>query len=145
MCLNHKSESGCQFCDKSKFIHTEAGAQPSKKSKKDGAKGSVALLKETVQLGCVYHVSPQRKSILREKWKVGIESHSQVLQGHDASHKKSGKEGPSQGIILKPQERNPWAPKFEEKRKTLGNWPRMFLNSKKRSQKTRSTLLPRLG
>ena len=50
--------------------------------------------------------------------KVGIESHSQVLDGHDASRKNSGEEkGPSQGIILKcePQVRDPWAPKFEER------------------------------
>ena len=45
-----------------------------------------------VQLGCVSHDSPQRKSILRE-WKIGIESHSQVLQGHDASRKNYGMKG----------------------------------------------------
>ena len=36
-----------------KFLHTEAVGQPIKKSKKGGARGSVALLKETIQLGCV--------------------------------------------------------------------------------------------
>ena len=34
---------------------------PSKKSKKDGAKGSVAMLKESVQLGCVSQDSNPRK------------------------------------------------------------------------------------
>ena len=98
MCLNHKSESGCKFGDKCR----KAGGQPSRKSKKGGAKGSVALLKETIQLGCVSHDSPQRKSILRENGKVGIESHGQLLKDHDASRENSGEE---QSIETPKQER----------------------------------------
>ena len=45
----------------------EADEKPSKESKKGGAKRSVALLKESTQLGCVSQDSCQRKSILREK------------------------------------------------------------------------------
>ena len=44
VCLNYLFESGCKCGDKCKFPHTEAGGQPSKKSKKVGAKGSVAVL-----------------------------------------------------------------------------------------------------
>ena len=51
--LNYKSESGCTYGDKCRFRHVEADAQPSKKSKNSGVKGSVALLKESLQLGCV--------------------------------------------------------------------------------------------
>ena len=40
-------------------------------------------------------------------WKIWIESHRQVLQGHDASRKNSGNKGSI--------ERIPWAPKFEER------------------------------
>ena len=47
------------------FRHVEAEEKPSKKLKKGGAKGSVALLKESVQLGCVSQDSHPRKSILR--------------------------------------------------------------------------------
>ena len=45
--------------------------KPSKKSKKGGAKGSVAILKELIQLGCVSQDSCPRKSVLREEGKLG--------------------------------------------------------------------------
>ena len=51
--LNHKSESRCKYGDYRQFRHTEAGGQPRQKSKKSGGKGSVAVFKETIQLGCV--------------------------------------------------------------------------------------------
>ena len=69
--LDHTSESGCKYGDKCKFLHTVAGGQPSKKSKKSGAKRSEASLKETIQLGGVFHDSPKRKSILHENGKLG--------------------------------------------------------------------------
>ena len=47
------------------------GENPSKKSKKGGAKGSVALLKESTQLGCVSRDSCPRKFILREEGNLG--------------------------------------------------------------------------
>ena len=52
-CLNFQSESGCKYGDNCRFRHVEANGQPIKKSKKSGVKGSVALLKESIQLGCV--------------------------------------------------------------------------------------------
>ena len=75
-------------------MSTTAG-QPSEKSKKIGAKGSVAVLKESIQLSCVSRVSQDshpRKS--KERRKFGIKSHRQFLQGHVAPHKKKniGKE-----------------------------------------------------
>ena len=53
------------------FRHVEAEEKPSNKSKENGAKGSVALLKESTQLGCVSQDSYPRKSILLEKGKLG--------------------------------------------------------------------------
>ena len=53
VCLNYESESGCKYGDKCRFAHVEAEEKPSKKSKKGGAKGSVALLKESIRWGCV--------------------------------------------------------------------------------------------
>ena len=69
------------------------GSPVKNQKKKSGGKGSVALLKETKQLCCVSHDSPQKQSILLEKRKIGINLHGQVLEGHDASRKYSGKEG----------------------------------------------------
>ena len=62
VCLNYKSEK----------------AKPNKKSKKGGAKGSVAILKGSKQLGCVPQDSYPTKSILR-------------LQRHLAPSQNSGK------------------------------------------------------
>ena len=53
VCLNYKSEKGCVYGDKCHFRHVEADVKPNKKSKKGGAKGSVAILKVSTQLGCV--------------------------------------------------------------------------------------------
>ena len=88
--LNHKSESGCKYGEKCDFLQTEAGG--STKVKKSGGKGSVAWLKETIQLGCVSQDSPQRKSMLRER-KIGIKLHSPIFQNRDASRKNSGEDG----------------------------------------------------
>ena len=46
-------KTGCACGNKCYFRHVEADEKPSKKSKKGGAKGSVALLKESIQLRCV--------------------------------------------------------------------------------------------
>ena len=49
--------------------------------------------------------------------KIGIKTRRQILQGHLAPNKNSGKKGPSRGIIQKsePHERGPSAPKFGER------------------------------
>ena len=52
-CENYKSETGCICGKKCHFRHVAAEEKPCKKSKKGGAKGSVAILKEFLQLGCV--------------------------------------------------------------------------------------------
>ena len=57
--------------DRCHFRHVEADGKPNKKSKKGGAKGSVALLEESRQLGCVSQDSHPRKSFLRESGKLG--------------------------------------------------------------------------
>ena len=54
------------------FRHTEAGGQPSsKKSKKSGGQGSAALVKENIQMGCVFQDNPHKKSIVLEVGKLG--------------------------------------------------------------------------
>ena len=74
--------------DKCRFRHVEVDVQPGKKSKKSGGKGSVAFLKESRQLGCVSQDSYPRRSILREKGKLGS-SHS-VKFSMGTRHKKYG-------------------------------------------------------
>ena len=63
--------------------HVEAEGKSSKKSKKDGAKGPVALLKESTQLGCVSQNSYPRKCIPREKerWDQNTPSNSPKAPG----------------------------------------------------------------
>ena len=73
------------------FRHVEADEKPSKKSKKGGAKGSVASLKESTHLGCVSQDS-HPKSILRVQRKIGSKSHREILQGHVVPIKNWGEE-----------------------------------------------------
>ena len=71
MCQNYKSETGCICGEKCRFRHVEAEERPSKKTKKGGAKGSVALSKESPKLGRVSQDSYPRKSFLREERRLG--------------------------------------------------------------------------
>ena len=98
-----KSEKGCVHGDKCHVRHVEAEGKPSEKSKKGGAKGSVAMLKESTQLSCVSQDSFPRKSSLRER-------------GNWDQNTRERKR-PSRGIIKKcePQESSPCAPKFGER------------------------------
>ena len=52
-CLFYKSENGSRFGEKCSYTHRPVDEQPSKKSKKNGDKSAVAMLKITRQLGCV--------------------------------------------------------------------------------------------
>ena len=123
------------------FRHVEADAKPSKKSKKGGAKGSVAFLKESTQLGCVYQDSYPRKSIPRKKTKIGIKNRE--------------RKGPSRGVIQKceTQERNPCAPRLAERIQdetkqtdAPAEWHGIYVSSSlKRRTKLRFTLLLKPG
>ena len=93
-CLFYKSESGCRFGEKCSYAHRQLEEQPSKRSKKNGDKSAVAMLKKhesswkpvvcrdtshehhgsvvcnssnTRQLGCVFQdvEPPKSSSILR--------------------------------------------------------------------------------
>ena len=93
VCQNWKFETGCKYGRTCFFRHVEADEKPSKKSKKGGAKGSVALLKVSTQLGCVSQDHCSRKSFLREERKIGIRARRQILQGHVAPNQNLGKNG----------------------------------------------------
>ena len=86
-------------------------------SKKCGAKGSVASLKESLQLGSVSHDPHPRITVQRkeENWDQITPSNSPKAPG---TKQKFGKEkGPSRGMIQKGvlHERNLCAPRFEER------------------------------
>ena len=85
--LFHKSESGCRFGEKCSYAHRQVEEQPGKRSKKNGNKSAVAMLKKnehhhgtgrpvenahpsnTRQLGCVFQdmEPPKSSSILRKR------------------------------------------------------------------------------
>ena len=44
-CLFYKSENGCRFGEKCYYAHRQVDEQPSKRSKRNGDKGAVAMLK----------------------------------------------------------------------------------------------------
>ena len=70
-CQNFKTESGCNFGEKCVCKHAEVDSQPSKKLKKSGGQGSLAWLKNSKQLGCVFQDvrPPKSKSFLRKSKK----------------------------------------------------------------------------
>ena len=94
-------KKGCVHGDKCHFRHVEAEGKPNKKSKKDGAKGSVAILKESIQLGCVSQNFNPRKSILREPGKLGTKHSAKFSKGTWHQIKTRERKGPPRGVIQK--------------------------------------------
>ena len=45
-CLFYKTKSGCRFGEKCSYAHRQVGEQPSKRSKKNGGKSAVAMVKK---------------------------------------------------------------------------------------------------
>ena len=105
------------YGDKCHFRHVEAEGKPCKRSKKGGAKASVAILKETFFWVCVSQDSYPRKSIPREPVKLGTKHAVKFSKGTWHQIKIRERKGPSRGIIQKwaPHERRPCPPKFAER------------------------------
>ena len=117
VCQDYKSETGCTYGNKCFFRHVEAEEKPSNKSKKGGAKGSVALLRSLYKW-VVCLKSLIRETLSTERRKIGIKSRRQILQGHVAPKKNSGKKGSLWREIIQkcePHERSLCAPKFNER------------------------------
>ena len=91
---------------------------PVKSRRKSDVKGSVVLLTESIQLGCVSQDYHPKKSTLREEGKLGS-NHTVKFSKGTWHHVKKNRErkGPSQGVVQKcePQERNACAPKLKER------------------------------
>ena len=90
---------------------------PARKSKKGGAKGSVASLKESTLFGCVSQDSYPRKSVLRGEGKLGSKHAVKFSKGTWHQKEIRERKGPSQGVVYGcgPHERSPCAPKSEER------------------------------
>ena len=85
--------------------------------RKGGAKGSVAILKESVHLGCVSQHSYPRKSTLCEPGMLGSKHTVKFSKGTWHQNKIRERNGSSRGIVqlCAFHERSPCAPKFEER------------------------------
>ena len=117
VCLNCKSEQGCVHGDKCHFRHVEAEGKPNKRSNKGGPKGSVAMSKESGQLGCVSQDFVREKIVLLEQEKLESKHTVKFSKGTWNQIKIRERKVPSRGIILKwsPHERCPCAPRSHEK------------------------------
>ena len=135
-CLFYKSESGCRFGEKCLYAHRQADEQPSKRSKKNGDKSAVAMLKKDehhqrtgrtchecllikyTTIGCVFQdvEPPKSSSILRKS--------SDIRTKAVVRHANIRNRNPSLGMICpsEPHERSSNAPKFEDPSQEETEW-----------------------
>ena len=115
-CLFYKSENVCKLGDKCSYAHRQVDEQPTKRSKKNGDKITVAVLKNTRQLGFVFQVlkPPKSSSILRKSSNIlkpirCVQFTKAVLRHADIRDQK-----PSLGVICPgdPHQRNPQCTKI---------------------------------
>ena len=136
-CLFHKSKSGCRFGEKCSYAHRQVDEHPSKRSKKNGDKSAVAMLKKydlqdrtvrpvvydssknTRQVGCVFQdmEPPKSSSILRKSSDIRKPIRCVKFTKAVARHADIRDQNPSLGYICpgEPHERSPNATKFEDR------------------------------
>ena len=143
-CLFYKSKSGCRFGEKCSYAHRQVDEQPSKRSKKNGDKSAVAMLKKreqhyktekpvvydhssnTRQLGCVFQdmEPPKSSSILRKS--SDIRKPIRCVKFTKAVERNADirDQNPSLGMICPggPHQRSPNAPKFEDRSLEETEW-----------------------
>ena len=116
----------CRFGEKCSYAHRQVDEQPSKRSKKNGDKSAVAILKITRQLGCVFQdmEPPKSSSILGKssdfrKPILCVQITKAVLRHANIRDQKQ-----SLGMICPgdPHQRNPNAPKFEDRSQEETEW-----------------------
>ena len=135
----YKTKSGCRFGEKCSYAHRQVDEQPSKRSKKNGDKSAVALLKKdeqhdrtgrpvendssnTRQLGCVFQdmEPPKSSSILRKssdiRKPIRCVKFTKAVAGH-ADIRDLGMICPGE-----PHQRSPNAPKFEDRSQEETEW-----------------------
>ena len=143
-CLFYKSENGCRFGEKCSYAHRQVEEQPRKRSKKNGGKSAVAMLKKnghhqrtgrpvldayssnTRQLGCVSQdmEPPKFSSILRKSSNIRKPIRCVRLTKAVVHHADSRDQNPSLGMICpgEPHQRDPNAPKFEDRPQEETEW-----------------------
>ena len=144
VCLFYKSENGCRFGEKCSYAHRQVEEQPSKRSKKNGDKSAVALLKRheqhqrtgrlvldayssnTRQLGCVFQdmEPPKSSSILRKSSDTRKPIRRVKFTKAVARHAYIRDQNPSLRLICpsEPHQRSPNAPKFEDRSPEETEW-----------------------
>ena len=118
-CLFYMSENGCRYGEKCSYAHRQVDEQPCKKSKKNGDKSAVAMLKITRQLGCVFQdmEPPKSSSILRKSSNILKPIRCVQFTKAVVRHANIRDENPSLGVICpgEPHQRNPNAPTIEDR------------------------------
>ena len=137
-------KNGCRFGEKCSYAHRQVEEQPSKRSKKNGDKSAVALLKRneqhqrtgrlvldaylscTRQLGCVFQdmEPPKSSSILRKSSNIRKPIRCVKFTKAVVHHADIRDQNPSLGMICPgdPHQRNPNPPKFEDRSQEETEW-----------------------
>ena len=122
----YKTENGCRFGEKCSYAHRQIDEQPSKRSKKNGAKSAVAMLKETKNLCCVFQdvEPPKSSSILRKSSTMRKPIRGVRCTGATLRDARVPDQNPSLDKICPGEhhQRNPNAPKFEDRSQEETKW-----------------------
>ena len=125
-CLFYKSANGCRFGEKCSYAHRQVDEQPSKRSKKNGDKSAVVILKITRQLGCVSQgmEPPKSTTILRKSSDILKPIRCVRFTKAVLRHANIRDQSPSLGMICpgEPHQRSPNAPKFEDRSQEETEW-----------------------
>ena len=121
-CLFNKSKSVCKFGEKCSYAHRQVEEQPSKRSKKNGDSSAVAMLKITRQLGCVFHGYGAAEVFIDFTEELRHTETNRMCKIHKSRctsrwHSRPKSFGPGE-----PFQRNPNAPKFEDRSQEQTEW-----------------------
>ena len=115
-----------QIWEKCSYAHRQVDEQPSKKSKKNGDKSAVAILKITRQLSCVFQdmEPPKSTSILLKSSNILKPIRCVRFIKAVLRHANIRDQNPSLGMICPGdlRQRNPNAPKFEDRSQEETEW-----------------------
>ena len=121
VCRTYKSGHRCIHGNNCLCRHADGEEKPSKRSKSASTQGAGAILKEERVQGCVSQNSVPKKSVLRKAGQTRLNA----SPGHAIKFSERTwyeipireSKGPSRDVIQKGEshERNPCAPKFEER------------------------------
>ena len=125
-CSFYMSENGCRFGEKCSYAHSQVDEQPRKRSKKNGDKSAMAMLKIARQLGCVCQdMEPSKSSsILRKSSDIRKPIRCVQFTKAVVRHANIRDPNPSLGMICPgdPHQRSPNATKFEHRSQEETEW-----------------------